>query len=184
MKIDLDKFQILYYLEGCAHGSHLRQGCWHQMIDLYPQFTQKERDFLYTYAKRDIIGAAIYLTVLGIIGAALSSCRTQHETTVRTEYVLHTDTICSTDSTIVLLVDSVYIKGDTVERWHTCIRERTAQSIALRARVDTIYKNIAVTTEADLTGSQRFRLAAFPFLIGLLIALAAAGIIIAKRKKS
>ena len=54
MKIDLDKFQILYYLEGCARGSHLRQDCWHQMIDLYPQFTQKERDFLYTYAKRDI----------------------------------------------------------------------------------------------------------------------------------
>ena len=54
MQIDLDKFQILYYLEGCAHGSHLRQGCWHQMINLYPKFTQEERDFLYTYAKRDI----------------------------------------------------------------------------------------------------------------------------------
>ena len=54
MKIDLDQHQILYYLEGCAHGSHLRQSCWHQMIDLYPQFTQEERDFLYFYAKRDI----------------------------------------------------------------------------------------------------------------------------------
>ena len=54
MLIDLDRHQILYYLEGCAHGSHLRQDCWHQMINLYPKFTQEERDFLYTYAKRDI----------------------------------------------------------------------------------------------------------------------------------
>ena len=136
------------------------------------------------YILRGIIGAAIYLTVLGIIGAALSSCRTQHETTVRTEYVLHTDTICSTDSTIVLLVDSIYIKGDTVERWHTCIKERTAQSIALRARVDTIYKNATVTTEAALTSSQRFRLAAFPFLVGLIVLAAACTIVIAKMRNS
>lgn len=54
MLIDLDKFQLLYYLEGCARGSHLRQGCWRDMIDLYPKMEQDMRDFLYTYAKRDI----------------------------------------------------------------------------------------------------------------------------------
>ena len=54
MKIDLDRHQILYYLEGCAHGSHLRQGCWHDMINLYPKMDQGTRDFLYAYAKRDI----------------------------------------------------------------------------------------------------------------------------------
>ena len=54
MKIDLGEDQIFYYLEGCARGSHLRQGCWHQMINLYPEMSQDIRDFLYTFAKRDI----------------------------------------------------------------------------------------------------------------------------------
>lgn len=50
----MDAAQVLYYLEGCAHGSHLRQGCWHEMIRLYPRMGQGMRDFLFTYAKRDI----------------------------------------------------------------------------------------------------------------------------------
>ena len=54
MLINLDRHQILYYLEGCAHGSHLRQGCWYDMIKLYPDISQSMRDFLYYYAKRDI----------------------------------------------------------------------------------------------------------------------------------
>ena len=54
MLINLDRHQILYYLEGCARGSHLRQGCWHDMINLYPKMTQDVRDYIYTYAKRDI----------------------------------------------------------------------------------------------------------------------------------
>ena len=54
MLIDLDKHQLLYYLEGCARGSHLRQGCWHDMIRLYPMMDQRMRDYLYKYAKRDI----------------------------------------------------------------------------------------------------------------------------------
>lgn len=52
--IEMDSAQILYYLEGCARGSHLRQGCWHDMIRLYPKMSQCMRDFLYKYAKRDI----------------------------------------------------------------------------------------------------------------------------------
>ena len=52
--IEMDSAQILWYLEGCARGSHLRQGCWHDMIKLYPDMSQSMRDFLYTYAKRDI----------------------------------------------------------------------------------------------------------------------------------
>lgn len=50
----MDAAQVLYYLEGCARGSHLRQGCWRDMIDLYPKMSQKMRNFIYTYAKRDI----------------------------------------------------------------------------------------------------------------------------------
>ena len=52
--IEMDSAQVLWYLEGCARGSHLRQGCWHDMIRLYPDMSQSMRDFLYTYAKRDI----------------------------------------------------------------------------------------------------------------------------------
>ena len=54
IKVEMDAAQILWYLEGCARGSHLRQGCWHDMIRLYPKMPQPMRDFLYTYAKRDI----------------------------------------------------------------------------------------------------------------------------------
>ena len=52
--IEMNAHQILWYLEGCARGSHLRQGCWHDMIKLYPEMSQSMRDFLYYHAKRDI----------------------------------------------------------------------------------------------------------------------------------
>lgn len=50
----MDSAEILYYLEGCARGSHLRQGCWHDMIHLYPMMSDDMRRFIHTYAKRDI----------------------------------------------------------------------------------------------------------------------------------
>lgn len=55
MKIDLDKFELLYYLEGCARGSHLRQGVWKRFIDeFYDKLTAEERLFLFHYSVRDL----------------------------------------------------------------------------------------------------------------------------------
>lgn len=55
MKIDIDKFDLLNWLEGCSIGSHLRQGIWRRCIDeFYSKLTAQERLWLYTYAKRDI----------------------------------------------------------------------------------------------------------------------------------
>lgn len=54
MKMALDKFDTLYWLEGCSIGSHLRQGCWERMIDAWKDCTEGERLFFYLYAKRDI----------------------------------------------------------------------------------------------------------------------------------
>lgn len=55
MKIDLDKFELLYYLEGCARGSHLRQGVWRRFIDeFYDKLTVEERLFLFHYSVRDL----------------------------------------------------------------------------------------------------------------------------------
>lgn len=55
MKIDLDKFELLYYLEGCARGSHLRQGVWRRFNDeFYDKLTVEERQFLFHYSVRDL----------------------------------------------------------------------------------------------------------------------------------
>lgn len=55
MKIELDKFELLYYLEGCARGSHLRQGVWRRFIDeFYDKLTVEERQFLFHYSVRDL----------------------------------------------------------------------------------------------------------------------------------
>ena len=55
MKIDLDKFELLYYLEGCVRGSHLRQGVWRRFIDeFYDKLTVEERLFLFHYSVRDL----------------------------------------------------------------------------------------------------------------------------------
>lgn len=55
MNINIDKFELLYWLEGCAHGSHLRQGIWQRCIDeFYDKLSSEQRLWLYTYAKRNI----------------------------------------------------------------------------------------------------------------------------------
>lgn len=53
--IKIDKFNILYWLEGCANGSHLRQDIWERCIDeFYGKMTTDQRLWLYTYVKRNI----------------------------------------------------------------------------------------------------------------------------------
>ena len=54
MEITLGKFDTLYWLEGCARGSHLRKDSWNRMIDKWKDCTESERDFFYKYSKRDI----------------------------------------------------------------------------------------------------------------------------------
>lgn len=55
MNINIDKFELMYLLEGCSIGSHLRQGIWERCIDeFYDKLSRDERLWLYTYAKRDI----------------------------------------------------------------------------------------------------------------------------------
>lgn len=55
MQINIDKFEFLCLLKGCAAGSHLCQGIWHKAIDcFYPKMSGDERLWLYTYAKRDL----------------------------------------------------------------------------------------------------------------------------------
>ena len=55
MKTTLTKFDILYLCEGCAIGSHLRQGIWARCIDeFFAKLSDDEREWLYTYAKRDL----------------------------------------------------------------------------------------------------------------------------------
>ena len=54
MNIELNKFELLYLLDGCAGKSHLRQGIWHKMINLYNNMSARYREFLYTYSRRDL----------------------------------------------------------------------------------------------------------------------------------
>ena len=50
----LDKFQLLWLCEGFIGKSHLRWDGYSMMVnDVFPQLNDYEREFIYTYAKRD-----------------------------------------------------------------------------------------------------------------------------------
>ncbi len=45
----------MHYLEGCAIGSHLRQGVWRRCVDeFYDKLSDMERNFVFHYAVRDL----------------------------------------------------------------------------------------------------------------------------------
>lgn len=53
-KLNLDRFQLLWFCEGFIGKSHLRWDGYQIMVDkVFPQLTDKEREFIYTYVKRD-----------------------------------------------------------------------------------------------------------------------------------
>lgn len=53
-KLSLNKFQLMWLFEGAAGKSHLRWDIYKMFIDdIYPQLDNNEREFLYTYIKRD-----------------------------------------------------------------------------------------------------------------------------------
>lgn len=54
MLVNLDKFELLNYINGCAIGSHLRQGIWQRCVDeFYDKLNDKERAFIYEISLRD-----------------------------------------------------------------------------------------------------------------------------------
>lgn len=54
MLVNLDKFELLNYINGCAIGSHLRQGIWQRCVDeFYDKLNDKERAFIYEFSLRD-----------------------------------------------------------------------------------------------------------------------------------
>lgn len=51
----LDWHDFLYAVEGFARGSHLRQHIWREIVEKYiPQMSDKERDAIWFYLRRDI----------------------------------------------------------------------------------------------------------------------------------
>lgn len=55
IKIELDKHDLLYHIEGFANGSHLRQHIWREVIIYYiPQMSKDEIDFTWYYLHRDV----------------------------------------------------------------------------------------------------------------------------------
>ena len=53
--LKLDKFRLLWLLEGAVGKSHLRWDIYDMFVnDVYPQLNDNEREFIYIYAKRDL----------------------------------------------------------------------------------------------------------------------------------
>lgn len=54
--VRMDVFDLLDWMDGCAGGSHLRQGIWPRAIDrFFKKLNLSEREKIYTYAKRDLL---------------------------------------------------------------------------------------------------------------------------------
>ena len=54
-KLELNRFELLWFVEGFVGGSHLRWDGYETMVDkVYPQLNDDERECIYTYAKRDL----------------------------------------------------------------------------------------------------------------------------------
>ena len=52
--LTMDKFRLLWYFEGACGKSHLRWDIYEIFVnDVWPQLNYDEREFIYTYIKRD-----------------------------------------------------------------------------------------------------------------------------------
>ena len=57
LNVALDKFELIYLLEGCAGKSHLRQHIWGRLINEWiPQMDDKQLDFTWWVLFRDVWG--------------------------------------------------------------------------------------------------------------------------------
>lgn len=54
-KLTLDRFRLLWLLEGAVGKSHLRWDIYDMFVnDVFPQLSDSEREAIYTYTKRDL----------------------------------------------------------------------------------------------------------------------------------
>lgn len=54
-KLTLDKFRLMWLLEGAVGKSHLRWDIYDMFVnDVFPQLSEDEREFIYAYARRDL----------------------------------------------------------------------------------------------------------------------------------
>lgn len=54
-KINLNIFELYSFIEGCARGSHLRQGIWQRLVDeFYGILTPSDRARIHYWCKRDL----------------------------------------------------------------------------------------------------------------------------------
>jgi len=61
INLSLDRQDFLYAVEGFAHGSHLRQHVWKEIVyKSIPQMSNDEMDFLWFYIRRDIFEHYFY----------------------------------------------------------------------------------------------------------------------------
>lgn len=53
-KLTLDRFELIWYLQGAMSGSHLRWGIYEDFVNIvYPQLNDDERKFIHDIAIRD-----------------------------------------------------------------------------------------------------------------------------------
>ena len=61
INVSLDRHDFLYAVEGFAHGSHLRQHVWQEIVyKSIPQMSDDDMDFLWFYMRRDIFERYFY----------------------------------------------------------------------------------------------------------------------------
>lgn len=61
IKLELDRHDFLYAVEGFARGSHLRQHVWQEIVyRSIPQMSEDDLDFLWFYMRRDIFERYFY----------------------------------------------------------------------------------------------------------------------------
>lgn len=54
-KLTLDKFRLMWLLEGAVGKSHLRWDIYDMFVnDVFPQLSEDEREFIYAYTRRDL----------------------------------------------------------------------------------------------------------------------------------
>ena len=54
MKVELNKFQLAYYIQGCVCSAHGRDEIWHRVIqEFIPKLDNREVDFLWWVSFRD-----------------------------------------------------------------------------------------------------------------------------------
>ena len=135
----------------------------------------EEKMFLDILNERSGCGRTLlYGCILALVVFCLCGCKTKYipVETIKTEYIVRTDTFTQKDSCVVR--DSVYIheKGDTVwyEKWHTQYVDRWRE----RVKIDTLIRRDSIRTpypvERELTKWEQIKMDYGAVSIGISIA--------------